>query len=241
MGRPRTVSMSAAVDEPEKQNKSNQPESSEASEEKAPRRARLEGRSKKYISVRSKVDKTKNYPLEKALELLKKISYTKFDSSISADITLKDSKLNSEITFPYSTGKTKKIALASAELISQIDSGNIDFDILISTPEFMPQLAKHARTLGPKGLMPNPKNGTVTDDPEKKMKELKGGKTQLKTEKKAPLIHQVIGKTSQNPDEIKANALALIEGIGGRKMLKFVLSSTMSPGIKVDLTPYQQS
>jgi large subunit ribosomal protein L1 len=103
----------------------------------------------------------------------------------------------------------------------------------------MPKLAKHARVLGPKGMMPNPKNATVTTEPEKRQKELEGGKTTLKSEKKSPLMHVILGKTNQPDKELIANTQHLIKAVGGKKILKLTLSATMSPGIKVDLSEFQ--
>ena len=103
----------------------------------------------------------------------------------------------------------------------------------------MPKLAKLARVLGPKGLMPNPKNGTISPNPEKRKTELEAGKTSIRNEKKNPLLHVVVGKSSQPESELVANLETLIKVVGGRKLVKLVISSTMGPGIKVDLSPYQ--
>lgn len=196
-------------------------------------------RSKTYIAARAKVDRTKTYPLTKAVDLLLKTSYSKFTSTITADATVKDSKLNLETTFPHSTGRQIKVAIASEKLLKDIEKGNIDFDILITKPDLMPQIAKHARILGPKGLMPNPKNKTITDKPDERKKELEKGVVQIKTEKKHPLIHVVVGKTDQLSKEIIANTTHLINAIGPKRLTKLTLSATMSPGIKVDLSEFQ--
>jgi large subunit ribosomal protein L1 len=102
----------------------------------------------------------------------------------------------------------------------------------------MPKIAKLAKILGPKGLMPNPKNNTVTPDPEKRAKELASGKTTIKTERKAPLIHALIGKVNQPAKELEANVTALIKGLSILKIKKLTLSATMSPGVKVDLSKF---
>lgn len=197
------------------------------------------GRSKKYISKRANVDRTKTYSLTQAVELLKKTSYSKFVGTVTADVVTKDDKISVELSFPHSTGKTVRVAVADDDLLAKIEKGQIDFDVLVATPAMMPKLAKFARTLGPKGLMPNPKTGTVTDNPEKRVKELSGGKTTVKTEKKAPLMHVVLGKTTLSEKELAENVEALIKAVGPRKMKKLVLAATMSPGIKVDLSVYQ--
>lgn len=193
-------------------------------------------RSNKYHAAKAKVDRTKTYPMLQAAELAVKTSYTKFVGTVIADLVVKDDKVSAEITFPYSTGKTTRVAIVTDELLTKIEAGTIEFDVLVAHPSFMPKIARLAKILGPKGLMPNPKNGTVTTDPEKRAKELEGGKTTIKTERKAPLIHAVIGKANQSTKELAANGEALIKAIGAGKVLKMVLSSTMGPGIKVDLS-----
>lgn len=208
------------------------------SDKKAAKKVTTHIRSKKYQAVKSRVDRTKNYPLKQAVELVMKTSYSKFAGTVIADMVVKDEKVSAEVAFPYSTGKTVKVAVVSDELIKSIEAGTIDFDILVTHPSFMPKLAKLAKVLGPKGLMPNPKNGTVTPDPEKRAKELSSGKTTVKTERKAPLIHAIVGKTNQEPKEIEANVDALIKAIGVAKITKAVISATMSPGVKIDLTKF---
>jgi large subunit ribosomal protein L1 len=193
-------------------------------------------RSNKYHAAKAHVDRTKTYPMLQAAELAIKTSYTKFVGTIIADLVVKDEKVSAEITYPYSTGKVTRVAIVTDELLAAVETGTIEFDVLVSHPSFMPKIARLAKILGPKGLMPNPKNGTVTTDPEKRAKELAGGKTTVKTERKAPLVHAVLGKANQPAKEIAANGEALIKALGAGKVTKMVLSSTMGPGIKVDLT-----
>jgi len=194
-------------------------------------------RSKRYQQARSQVDRTINYAPAKAIELLKKVSRPKHPT-IVADIIYKDTKFAGEVTFPHSTGKSVKVAVVDDKLLASIEKGQIDFDVLLATPEYMPKLAKLARILGPKGLMPNPKNGTLTKDVAKKQKELAGGKVSIKTEKSAPLIHVQIGKIDQPDQEILDNISALVKTLNAHKVAKLVISSTMSPGIKVDTSSY---
>jgi len=203
---------------------------------KAVKRVHL--RSARYVAVKARVDRTKNYPLNQAAEMVIQTSYSKFASTVIADFIVKDEKVSAEVSFPHSTGKTIRVAVVSDDLLKTIESGTIDFDILVTHPSFMPKLAKLAKILGPKGLMPNPKNGTISPDPDKRAKELLSGKTTIKTERKAPLIHAIIGKTNQDPKEIAANTEALIRAIGVTKITKLVLSATMGPGIKVDLAKF---
>lgn len=196
-------------------------------------------RSKRYQQARAKIDRTKTYPTLQATELLLQTSYSSFPGTIVADLIVRDDKTHATLSFPHSTGKSVRVAIADDNVLAQIEAGQIDFDILLAEPKLMPKIAKYARVLGPKGLMPNPKNNTVTDDPQKRRKELEGGKITVKTEKKAPLMHVVVGNTDLKPTQVVDNLEALIKAIGAKKILKLVLSATMSPGIKVDLSSYQ--
>jgi len=191
-------------------------------------------RSKKYLAARSVIDKSKAYSPKEAVELILKAAYAKFGGSITADLVTKEVGDQAKITFPHSTGKTVKVAIASDELIKQIEAGNIDFAILLSKSEFIPKLAKFARVLGPKGLMPNPKNGTITQQPEKVKAELEKGSLTIKTERKSPLAHITIGNTKMSAEQLSANLEALIAALPF-KLLKVSLSATMSPSVRVKL------
>lgn len=204
-------------------------------EEKAEKKAKVEARrSKKYVSARSLVDKTKLYDTFAAVELLKKLSYSKFDGTVSADIVVKDAGTQVDVAFPHTTGQVVRVEIATEELLKEIEAGNINFDVLISPPAMVPKLAKFARVLGPRGLMPNPKNGTITPNPEKKKKELESGKTAVKTEKKQPVMHITIGKTSMETKALVENVSALIEALG-TKAVRLSLSASMSPSVKVKI------
>ncbi len=211
-------------------------ENKEIAVKKAPK-----SRSYKYNAARALVDRTKAYPLSQAIDLAKKTSYSTFSGTVVADAVTKDSTVNVEIAFPHSTGVTRRVVVATDEVITDIEAGKIDFDVLVAAPAMMPKLAKLARVLGPKGLMPNPKNGTISPNPDKRKHELEAGKVTVRSEKKNPLLHVTLGKTNQAQAELIANLEALIKAVGGRKLVKLVVSSTMGPGIKVDLTPYQQT
>lgn len=191
-------------------------------------------RSAKYKAVRAQVDKTRAYDAFSAVELVKKLSYSKFDGSIVAHAVLRETGSKADLTFPHTTGRSIKVAIASDDVLKQIEDGNIDFDVLLTTPQLMPKLAKHARVLGPRGLMPNPKNGTITDNPEAKKKEFEAGKISIKTEKKAPLIHVTIGKTSMETKDLVENIQALLKAFKG-KMVKMSLAASMSPGVRVEI------
>lgn len=203
-------------------------------EEKAPRPPKVRG--KKYKAVRAKVDRTKTYPLPEAVKLVKNTSMTRFDGSVEVHLNVADTKVRGEVELPYFKAKAKKVKIADEKLLADLGKGKVDFDILLATPAFMPKLAKYARVLGPRGLMPNPKTGTIVEDPEKAISKFEKPTLLLKTEKDQPLIHSVIGKVSQSEKELEENFKALVEAIDVKKIRKAVLTSTMGPGIKVDVT-----
>jgi large subunit ribosomal protein L1 len=119
--------------------------------------------------------------------------------------------------------------------MEEISKGKYNFDVIVATPEWMPKLAKLAKFLGPRGLMPNPKSNTVTDDLAKAVEELQGGKVEYKTEKDGQVIHISLGKVKQDPNEIATNLKTLYIGIGKSRIKAVTLSATMGPGVKVDL------
>lgn len=188
-------------------------------------------------AAKSKVDSQKKYSIEEAVKLLKSTNITKFKSTVTLHLNLvtKDTPTRVELTFPFVAGAAKKVAIVSDELLKDIEKGKLDFDILVTSPAFMPKLAKYAKVLGPKGLMPSPKAGTVTPDPEKKAQEFAAGKTMVKAEAKFPLMHVTIGKIDQPETELVANIKALLEAIKLKNVTKATLASTMSPGIKLQL------
>ena len=211
-------------------------EAGEVKEEtKTPAKPRkIRTRSKKYAAIKSKVDRNRKYDALSALELVKQLSYAKFESAITAEIEVINTDVTAEVTLPHAAGKLKKVAVADEKLLKEIEAGKLDFDILVSSPEFMPKLAKFARVLGPKGLMPNPKNGTLTPNPERAVKELSAGKMMLKTEKKQPLLHISLGKASMETKDMIENLQALLDSLKG-KVVHVTLSPTMGPGIKVEV------
>ena len=192
-------------------------------------------RGKRYVAARSIIDKTKPYTIAEAVELVKRTSYGKFDSSISVDAIVREIGDQGSVSFPHSTGKTLRIAIASDEVLFDLESGNANFDILLTTPAFMPKLAKYARLLGPKGLMPNPKNNTIVQDPEARKKELEKGKVAIKSERKAPLVHMIVGKKSFDSKLLVENIEALVTALDYR-LKKLTLSGAMGPGVKVKLS-----
>ncbi|HEX8923966.1 MAG TPA: hypothetical protein VF828_04505 [Patescibacteria group bacterium] len=190
-------------------------------------------RGKKYIAAKKKVDANKFYPLSEALKLVQSTSLSKFEGKVEAHVTAFDIGQLGEITFPHMEASDKKIVILNDTVLEEIKKGVINFDILIATPATMPKLLPFARVLGPKGLMPNPKNGTLTDKPEESVKRLAVAKTPVKTEKKAPVIHIVVGKVNQPVEELVDNVNELIKVIKSNKIKKLALCATMGPSVKV--------
>jgi len=215
--------------------------STEAVEAAGPRPAnkRHDFRNGKAIrTAKGKVDPQKKYEITEAVKLVKSTNITKFASTLTLHLNLviKDAPTRVELTFPHMAGAAKRVAIVTDELLTQIEKGKIEFDILVTSPAFMPKLAKYAKVLGPKGLMPSPKAGTVTPDPDKKAKEFAAGKTVVKAEAKFPLMHVTIGKVDQGEAELIANIKALLDAVKLKNVTKATLASTMSPGIKLQLS-----
>jgi large subunit ribosomal protein L1 len=195
-------------------------------------------RSTAYKSAKAKVDVTKSYSISDALQLLHAVNLTKFDPTVELHLNLTKPGVTVSVELPYPTGKTRKIGIADDEFIKKLESGdlNLNLDLLLASPAQMPKLVKFAKVLGPKGLMPNPKSGTVVADPAAAAKKLTGSNTiTLKTEKSAPLIHTVTGKLSQPETELTANIQAIIASLTPSGISKIVLKTTMSPAIKLQI------
>jgi len=124
--------------------------------------------------------------------------------------------------------------VADEAILAEVEKGKINFDVLVATPSMMPQLAKVARVLGPRGLMPNPKNGTITDKPEEAIKKLSAGQVSFKTESAAPIIHVSIGKLSFEDKKLNDNMKAMLTAIGEANIKSAILKSTMSPAIRLE-------
>ncbi|HLD01895.1 MAG TPA: hypothetical protein VJC10_03370 [Patescibacteria group bacterium] len=205
---------------------------------------RKAGRSpKKYAKAKETVEQTKKYSLKDALTLLPQLSATKFDETVELHINTLLTGVSGNVTLPHGTGKKVRVAIANPSdtkaldaLVATIESGKIEFDILLATPDAMPKLARVAKFLGPRGLMPNPKNGTVSQDPEKIAKQYEGGQINFKTELKAPIMHLTVGKVSFGEDKLAENIKTLIEAIQTERIKDVTLKSTMSPGIKLNIT-----
>lgn len=214
-------------------------ETSDKKQAKKQKKVRV--RSKKYIEKASLVDKTKTYPLTEAVSLIKQTSLTKFDGSVELHINLNPLRLGEKkdmrgsVSLPHGTGKQVRVVIADDKVINDIIAGTINFDILVAHPSQMPKLAKVARILGPKGLMPNPKTGTVTEDTAKRAKELATGKVNFKTEPDQPIIHLIVGKVSFDEKKLTDNVGAILDAVGRGKIAKATLSATMGPGVKIAL------
>jgi large subunit ribosomal protein L1 len=206
----------------------------EEKKEEKKAKAKERKRGKKYLAAKQKIDKTKSYKIDEAIKLIKEASYSSFDGTMEAHIQVKKQGLNVGVSLPYSTGKTKKIEVADEKTIAKLEKGVIDFDVLLATPDMMPKLLPFARLLGPKGLLPNPKNGTLIKSKEE-AKNFSTDKMTLKTEKEAPLIHTIFGKVSMDDKKLSENLEAIIEAIGRKQIVKLFIKSTMSPSARIDL------
>ena len=246
-------------------------DSPEASQEPAktavkPPRSRLERRSKKYSAKYALIDKTKRYTLDEAVDLIGKTSPVKFDATVELHIRLNvdprqaDQNIRDSVLLPAGTGKVVRVAAfvdadneavakaAGADLIGEdkvikvLESGNLSFDVLIATPSQMPKLGKYARLLGPRGLMPNPKSGTVTTDVNKAVSEAKAGKVEYRVDSTG-IVHIGIGKVSFKPNQLKDNLEAVLASIQNNKpasikstyILSSYLTSSMGPSLSISL------
>ena len=213
----------------------------------------------KYLSANQLIDKNKLYPAREAIGLLFKTSPTHFDPTIEIHLNVTDKNMRGNVNLPHAvnTKKQKKILIfasqsattpktffqiiwANEKTIDEIDSGklkpNRDFDIVIAQPKYMPQLAKVAKILGPRGLMPNPKNNTVTENVASALESASGTTFEYKSDPSAPIIHTKLGKLSYKPEQLEENLKTLFFAIGPNKIKKAVIKSTMSPAIKLDLS-----
>jgi large subunit ribosomal protein L1 len=211
------------------------------------------------------------YSLDEAIPLLKQLGTAKFLESVEAHISLNidpkyaNQQLRTSLVLPNGTGKSIRIAVltetdyvsevlqsgatiaGSDDLIEEITSGNINFDLLITTPQLMPKLAKLGRILGPKGLMPSPKSGTVTQNLLESINEFKKGKLEYRADKTG-IVHLSFGKVDFSEEQLRENLLAVYNsieknkptGVKGRYFKSFNLCTTMSPGIKIELTSFKK-
>jgi large subunit ribosomal protein L1 len=205
----------------------------EKKEKTKKRKAKTRG--KKWQVAKAKIDKTKLHPLEEAVKLACETSYSTFDGTVELHLVTRKESLNQQVELPFSAGATKRVEVASEKTIKALKEGKINFDILLATPAMMPKLVPFAKLLGPKGLMPNPKNGTLIKN-EKEVKNFSGNKIVVKSERKAPLIHTTVGKVSQKEKELVANAQAILTAIGPHQIVKGYLKATMGPAVKLAIS-----
>ena len=221
--------------------------------------------SNRYTKNFKAINREMIYSLNEAVKLIKSSSPVKFDETIDLSVNLgvdprhADQIVRGTVSMPNGTGKDVTILVlakgdavdkataagadfvGSDEFLEKIKSGWTDVDVIVATPEMMPELGKHGRVLGPRGLMPNPKTGTVTNDVEKAVKEIKSGKIEFKVEKNG-IVHAGVAKMSFEEDKIAQNITAFIDaikkakpsGVKGIYMKKVTVSSTMGPGLKID-------
>lgn len=192
-------------------------------------------RGKKYQKAKKLVDKEKKYTLTESLELLKKMKYVKFDEAIELHMNLTAKGLRGEVSLPNPIGKETRAVVVNDKLLDDIENGIIAFDVLITEPSYMPKLAKFAKTLGPRGLMPSPKTGTISDKPQEVLKKYTGGFIKWKSEAEAPLLHQMVGKVSHGDKKITENVKALIQAVGKPQIEAVFIKTSMSPSVKLDL------
>lgn len=228
-------------------------------------RPTIERRGKNYRKVAEKVEAAKLYTLEEAVKLAAETNPAKFDASVELHVRLNvdprqaDQNIRTTVSLPHGTGKTIRVAVFAPEadhkaakdagadivgdetFIAQLEKEEINFDILVATPQFMPKLGKYARLLGPRGLMPNPKSGTVATDVAKAVKEAKAGKVEYRVDKQA-IVHLGVGKVSFGAEKLQDNAKAFFDSLQSQKpsslkggfVKSITVSTTMGPGIKVE-------
>lgn len=192
-------------------------------------------RSKKYIEASKKIKEFKkmSVPVSEAIRQIKVMKYAKFDESVELHVNVTEIGLKGEAVLPHSTGKSVKVRIADEALVGDLEKGLIDFDVLIATPSMMTKLTKFAKLLGPRGLMPNPKAGTISTDPEAAAKKFGGNNLRYKTEAKAPIMHFVVGKVSSNDADLMANVQAIVESMKRETIKSAYMCSSMSPAIQV--------
>jgi large subunit ribosomal protein L1 len=245
-----------------------QSEEAESHSKKGPKpvtRPLLERRGKSYREAFKLIDKSKSYSLAEAMELASKTNPSKFNASVELHVKLgvdprqADQNIRATVSLPNGTGKAVRVAVfapetdhaaaakAGADIIGdetflqQLDKGTIDFDILIATPQYMPKLGKYARLLGPKGLMPNPKSGTVAVNVAKAVTEAKAGKVEYRVDKQS-IVHLSIGKVSFGANKLEQNATAFFDSLKAHKpsslkgqfVKSISTSTTMGPSLKIE-------
>ncbi len=221
---------------------------------------------KKLIEAKKQVERTREYPLEEAVDLVKELAYANFDESVDLAVNLgvdprkSDQMVRGTVVLPHGTGKDVKVLVfakgekekealeagadyvGAEDLVEKIQKGWLDFDKAVATPDVMAMVGKLGRILGPRGLMPNPKLGTVTFDVAKAVKELKAGKVDYRVDK-GGIVHLPVGRVSFDKEKLIENIKAAVDSllkakpsaVKGKYIKRVTLSSTMGPGIRVDI------
>lgn len=191
-------------------------------------------RGKKYTEAKALVNDAQLYSISEAIELVKKMNYSKFDGTVELHVMLKKGGISKQIELPHTAGKTKVIEFADEKTVEKLKNGTVNFDVLLTTPQMMPKLVPFARLLGPRGLMPNPKNGTIVKS-EKDAVKFSQKTVTIKTEKKAPLVHMSVGKVSQDTKEIEANIAAIFKALDVKQIVKAYITASMTPSVKLEI------
>lgn len=226
-------------------------------------------RGKKYEDAIKLVDRKQQYSAEEALELVKKTSTASFDETVEIALRLgvdprkNDQQIRGAVVLPHGTGKTKRVLVfakgekaqeaeaagadfvGEEDLVAKVQEGWLDFDVVVATPDMMAQVGRLGKILGPKGMMPNPKTGTVTMDIKKAVEEIKAGKVEYRLDK-AGNIHAPLGKVSFETSQLVENFNTIVDAVlkakpaaaKGKFMKNVTVSSTMGPGIKVDVSQF---
>lgn len=226
-------------------------------------------RGKKYDDATKQIDRSKTYDVREALKLVQELAPANFDETVEVAFRLNvdpkqaDQNIRGAVILPHGTGRTQKVLvfakgekineaeeagadyIGDGDIVQQINDGWFDFDVVVATPDMMAEVGKLGRVLGPKGLMPNPKTGTVTFDVGKAVNDIKAGQIEYRVDKDANL-HAIIGKVSFTEDQLVENLETMIEtivrarpsSVGGVYIRNVAISSTMGPGVKIDVSSY---
>ena len=221
---------------------------------------------RKYREAAALIEPERRYPIDEAAELLPKLSTAKFDATVEAHLRLgvdprhADQLVRGTVVLPHGTGRASRVIVFAQgekaqealrggadevggdDLVKRIDDGWFDFDVAIATPDMMGTVGRLGKKLGPRGLMPNPKSGTVTFDIERAVSEIKSGRIEFKVDR-AGIVHAPVGRASFTPDQLRANVATLVDAINrakptgakGTYMRTLTLAPTMGPGVRVDI------
>jgi large subunit ribosomal protein L1 len=224
------------------------------------------GHGRRYIEAANLVEAERRYELDAACELLPRVSITKFDATVEAHLRLgvdprhADQLVRGTVVLPHGTGRTTRVIVFAQgekaqealragadevggdDLVKKIDAGWFEFDVAVATPDMMGMVGRLGKKLGPRGLMPNPKSGTVTFDIERAVGEVKSGRVEFKVDR-AGIVHVPVGKVSFTPSQLTANVAALVDAVNrakpsgakGTYMRTLTLAPTMGPGVRIDI------